>query len=390
MKKIGVLFTTVNVILFAVSCFAYKGEPYVDFQEISVGHIQAFLDEFDGDLKNTELSKGFDLDESNYSAETTSTWNYTELKSYPDGSSAAKFMSPAEIIYFAAKENSINPVLLLAKIQDESSLIAQSLETRSEQLKVDKQYILNRIVGYGVNTGIKKYKSFLAQLVGCTYQFNEYKNNDKSIEEAYTTYTQTNTFENFDTKIYSDYRETMNRIIKDFPLCYKFTDVSKKETECTALQYLNTNGIIEGYPDNTFQSYRLINRAELVKILLIKDIPDAPNCVEGDSPFLDVKYGEWYCDSIKYAKERNYVDGYLNGEFKPGALINRAEVTKIIYTYWNGKPLTEADNWYLSYFNGKMAKCDNKVFGEDLPYPSAYVKRGEAARLMYCMINDEK
>ncbi|MDM8567732.1 S-layer homology domain-containing protein [Candidatus Halobeggiatoa sp. HSG11] len=182
------------------------GDMYNDYKGISIANIQSFLDQFpNGDLKNKYLYNSFDLDENNfYQIETN--WVLDEIRN------GVSTMSPAEIIYYAAKENNINPVLLLAKIQQEQSIISRSAT----------QHTLNRATGYDIPNsnpaGDPKYKSFLAQLTGLTYQFSKFRGLGLNFRQAYDKYTvdytgQDASFDRFMT-IYESYAVLMDEIVQ--------------------------------------------------------------------------------------------------------------------------------------------------------------------------------
>ena len=83
-------------------------------------------------------------------------------------------LTPAQIIYYAARENNINPVLLLTKLQAEQSLISQSYK----QPELGRK--LERAVGYGYtdsNPGDSRWAGFYPQLVGLSYEFSEMRKN---------------------------------------------------------------------------------------------------------------------------------------------------------------------------------------------------------------------
>jgi len=179
---------------------------YNDYKGISIAHIQSFLEQFpSGDLKDKYLHNRFNMDENSfYQIETN--WSLAEIRN------GVFTMSPAEIIYYAAKENGINPVLLLAKIQQEQSLIERSAS----------QHKLNRATGYGIPNsnpaGDPKYKSFLAQLAGLTWQFNEFRRQGLTFRQAYDKYTIDNTgqdasFSRFMT-IYENYAVLMDEVVQ--------------------------------------------------------------------------------------------------------------------------------------------------------------------------------
>ncbi|HID98726.1 MAG TPA: CHAP domain-containing protein [Thiotrichaceae bacterium] len=185
------------------------GDMYNDFRTISIAHIHSFLQQFpNGDLKNPSLHTRFSLDANNfYQIETN--WNLSEIRN------GVSKMSPAEIIYYAAKENNINPVLLLAKIQQEQSLIERPAT----------QHKLDRATGYDIPNsnpaGNPIYKSFLAQLTGLTYQFDQFRKKEFTFQEAYNKYTvdytgQEASFSRFMT-IYEKYAVLMDDVIQTVP-----------------------------------------------------------------------------------------------------------------------------------------------------------------------------
>lgn len=119
-------------------------------------------------------------------------------------------LSPAEVIYHCAKENNINPVLLISKLQDEQSLITFTPN--------NLEWALMRATGYGMaDDGDNPfYYGFYPQLVGCTYQFDKYRSEpDKypTFEDAYRTYTTSlEAYNNFIYNIYPVYADAMNDI----------------------------------------------------------------------------------------------------------------------------------------------------------------------------------
>jgi hypothetical protein len=107
--------------------------------------------------------------------------NTDELK---DGD-ASHNLSPAELIYYSAKENDINPVLLLAKLQDEQSLLTQGKNHG------DFEHRLERATGYGIRdtSPSDDWLGFYPQLVGSTYQWHLYRESSLNFKDAYEKYT---------------------------------------------------------------------------------------------------------------------------------------------------------------------------------------------------------
>ncbi len=106
--------------------------------------------------------------------------------------STAQTLTPAEIIYYACVENNMNVVWMLAKLQDEQSLIA------STTAQDNYQTALNRAVGYmKIENGIRshyvageKFCGFIGQVIGATWQYNDYiESGITDAEACYNRYT---------------------------------------------------------------------------------------------------------------------------------------------------------------------------------------------------------
>ena len=89
------------------------------------------------------------------------------------------------MVYYSAKENDINPVLLLAKLQDEQSLLARGYKYG------DFERRLEIATGYGISDSnpSDKWLGFYPQLVASSYQWHEHREGEKTFEEAYKSYT---------------------------------------------------------------------------------------------------------------------------------------------------------------------------------------------------------
>jgi murein DD-endopeptidase MepM/ murein hydrolase activator NlpD len=97
---------------------------------------------------------------------------------------ASHHLSPAELIYWACKENNVNPVMILGRLQLEQSIIEKKFVGQVFESK------LARVAGYNMkNSGdTKSAYGFYAQLLGVTYQFSLYEsyyryNFDEALEQ---------------------------------------------------------------------------------------------------------------------------------------------------------------------------------------------------------------
>ncbi len=182
---------------------------------------------------------------------------------------------------------------------------------------------------------------------------------------------------------------------------YVFSDVSSDSTYYNALTYLKEQGIVNGYSDGSFKPYNKINRAEFTKIIVESTTADSD--IEGclayyanqtNAPakiFSDViaYFGTspvtaWYVKYVCVAEDKNYVNGYPDGSFKPEQNINFAEAAKII-TKTRGIPMDETTPWYKVY----VEQLDQRnaipstisSFGQE-------ITRGEMAEMIFRLDND--
>lgn len=105
------------------------------------------------------------------------------------------------------------------------------------------------------------------------------------------------------------------------------TDIGGHKNE-RAIKYLIDNKVVSGYQDGTFKPNNVINRAELLKILVLgqgiePDKDNYKNC------FKDV-FNEWFAPYVCYAKEKEWVAGYADGSFKPAKPLNKVEAVKML------------------------------------------------------------
>jgi len=97
-----------------------------------------------------------------------------------------------------------------------------------------------------------------------------------------------------------------------------------------AAGYINSavhEGIIFGYPDNSFQLNTNILRADVAVILQRAfDIPAV-----NESLFPDVLPEYYYFDAVNSLAAKKIANGYPDGSFKPGLPITRAEFSILLY-----------------------------------------------------------
>jgi hypothetical protein len=107
-----------------------------------------------------------------------------------------------------------------------------------------------------------------------------------------------------------------------------FTDISDDHPNAEDILYLKTNKIMTGYSDGSFGPDKQINRAELMKTIMVAvgmpaETASYKNC------FSDVT-DQWFAQYVCYAKSQRWISGYSNGTFLPGNDVSRAEAIKMV------------------------------------------------------------
>jgi len=197
----------------------------------------------------------------------------------------------------------------------------------------------------------------------------------------------------------------------------QFTDVEQTHSYYNAINWLQTQGVVEGYDDGTFKADQNVNRAEFLK-MLYESAGTLPDASVVTINFPDVPANEWYTKYVKIGYDHNVVEGYPDGYFRPENPINRAEALKIVTSqFFTNEPdlyfneLTEVEklsvegceedghflsdveaySWYEQYFFFAHSKClipgtmieDLAPPSDDLIMPDKLLTRGEMAELLY-------
>jgi|GEM_PF-1520787 len=123
-----------------------------------------------------------------------------------------------------------------------------------------------------------------------------------------------------------------------------FSDVSDMDVNAEAITYVQSQGIVNGYPDGTFKADRNINRAEFTKIV----IEATNNNITGSNCFPDVTE-QWFAKYICTAKTLGAIGGYPDGTFRPEQEVSFVEAAKIIAAAFDTELNIDTDVWYEGY-----------------------------------------
>ena len=155
-----------------------------------------------------------------------------------------------------------------------------------------------------------------------------------------------------------------------------FSDVSTSTSYKTAIEALQTKGVIEGYADGTLKPASTINRAEFLKIVL--ESQDRTS-IDGSNCFPDVR-DEWYAKYVCTAKEEGVIEGYPDGLYKPDQNINFVEATKILSLAYKQPIQAFSPDWYEPYVR---AIESSKAIPPSISSLDRKITRGEMVEMMW-------
>lgn len=166
-----------------------------------------------------------------------------------------------------------------------------------------------------------------------------------------------------------------------------FTDVVPQDDFYTAINYVESEGIVNGYGDGTFGPSDLINRADFVKILMEAVYSDSE--IGGCDPekvFSDVPAGIYFADYVCIAVNEKIVTGYSDGTFLPGNYINFAEAAKVIVKAFDYDTSEYDDAEWFTEFVSYLQ--EHKAIPKSVGTLGDYLTRGEMAEMIYRLLAD--
>jgi len=118
-----------------------------------------------------------------------------------------------------------------------------------------------------------------------------------------------------------------------------------------AIETLYEKNMINGYPDGSFRADQTINRAEFTKIVIstVSTEQERKNC-QFTKNFSDVDKNEWFAPYVCMAVKKGIINGYPDGTFQPKSNIGFTEAAKIIAHAFSSN-LQEGDTWYSGSVN---------------------------------------
>jgi len=164
------------------------------------------------------------------------------------------------------------------------------------------------------------------------------------------------------------------------PQCLALSEINfvEDETYLKAINFVVEEEIFQGYPDGTFKENQVLNRAELLKILMVYTIDD--EIIEMEKCFSDVSLNAWYAQYACRAKRIGIIHGYPDGTFRGDDQLNLAEAIKMLFLV-NSIDYTETKgrHWYKASY--EQAQVMN-IIPPSVKSPASNLTRGEAAELL--------
>ena len=110
-----------------------------------------------------------------------------------------------------------------------------------------------------------------------------------------------------------------------------FKDIPANAWYNTYVGYLEKYDVINGYTDGTFKPEAPVTRAEFTAMAVrYFDIFEEVEYEEITSKYTDVNGKYWAIKDISYASNKKWLNGYVDGTFKPDINITRAEVVTVV------------------------------------------------------------
>jgi hypothetical protein len=115
-------------------------------------------------------------------------------------------------------------------------------------------------------------------------------------------------------------------------LSERFKDIDKNYKHAHVVAQMVSNGLIDGYPDDTFRPDSPINRAEIAKMIVNSNhifLGNEAADMSNTNCFSDI-HDEWFAPYVCYAKDKGWIKGYEDGTYRPEQKVTRAEAIKMV------------------------------------------------------------
>ncbi|MDD5623438.1 MAG: S-layer homology domain-containing protein [Candidatus Peribacteraceae bacterium] len=176
-----------------------------------------------------------------------------------------------------------------------------------------------------------------------------------------------------------------------------FSDIPAGSPLAEAVTYLQSQGVISGYPDGTFKPNKSVNRAEAIKIIIAPLLkPEALSQLTA-TPFNDVKTGDWYLPYVEAARQNSIIDGPpAKVSFFGTQTVKKMEFIKMLLLAYKVDPnsfseirlplsgdVTDPNAWYYPHLRYALTSSMTMVSNQGTLDPGRELTRGDTALLLY-------
>lgn len=161
-----------------------------------------------------------------------------------------------------------------------------------------------------------------------------------------------------------------------------FKDVRGDEYFASSAEALAKMGILTGYEDGTFGSERSITRAEMAAVICrMLEKSDVAEASKGETKFTDVDKEHWASGYVNVANKEGIIDGYPDNTFRPDDSVTFEEAVKMVICALGLDKDIKADDgdWSKPYLDkAKETKITDNLKGEK----GKVITRGDIAVLV--------
>ena len=109
-----------------------------------------------------------------------------------------------------------------------------------------------------------------------------------------------------------------------------FVDIVGSDWYADSVLFAYQEGLVNGMTETTFEPSTTVNRAMLATLLFrMAGVQGTPS----DAGFTDILAKQWYTDAVNWANASGIVNGYPDGTFQPMTTLTREQLAVILYRY---------------------------------------------------------
>lgn len=184
------------------------------------------------------------------------------------------------------------------------------------------------------------------------------------------------------------------------PAPMSFSDLPASHQAYSAVQYLSSHGILQGYNDGTFRPDKKVTRAEAIKIIAAS-IAQGKIFTPGTSAYADIPAGVWYEPYVTFAwKELGIIDGPPTATMFHGErTVTTVEFLKILLLAHKVDPqsyseiqlhlssdVTDPAAWYYPYVRYALSSSILSVQENGTLNPAQQLSRAQVALFLHSFL----